>query len=163
ISDQLCFGVYSGIILVMILYNFFLYLSTTDRQYLYYVLYIAVVGLTQACLKGYAAKFLWPDSNWLILHANHIVTVLSGIFSILFSIVFLRIRYFLKPVYIVLLSIIGIHFVAVVIYMGGAYIEGQQVLQLNTGLASILVLCCGFYIFFKKRYKPALFFSLAWT
>lgn len=162
-DDQLYFGIYAGIILVMILYNFFLYLSTTDRQYLYYVLYILVVGLTQACLKGYAAKFLWPDSNWLIVNANHVVTVLSGIFAILFSMIFLRIKHFLKAVYIVLWIAICIHVAAVVIYLGGTYIEGQRILQVNTGLASILVLFSGFYIFFKKRYKPALFFSLAWT
>ena len=162
-TDQLYFGVYSGIILVMILYNFFLYLSTTDRQYLYYVLYISVVGLTQACLKGYSTKFLWPDSNWLIVHANHVITVLSGIFSILFSIIFLRIKYFLKTVYVILLGAIGVHLAALVIYLSGAYIEGQHILQFNTGLGSILVLFSGFYIFFKKNYKPALFFSLAWS
>ncbi|WP_353125656.1 sensor histidine kinase [Parapedobacter pyrenivorans] len=162
-NDQLYFGIYSGIIAVMFLYNFFLYLSTNDRQYLYYVLYILVVGLTQACLKGYAAKFLWPDSTWLIVKANHVITVLAGVFSILFTFNFLHVKHFFKAVYAALCATIAIYVISAVLYLFGHYIIGQQILQVNTALSSALVLLSGFYIFYKKKYKPALFFCIAWS
>ncbi|WP_257669516.1 sensor histidine kinase [Parapedobacter tibetensis] len=162
-NDQLYFGIYSGIIIVMFLYNFFLYLSIKDKQYLYYVLYILVVGLTQACLQGYAAKFLWPDSEWLIIRANHVITVLAGVFSILFTFNFLHVKRFLRIVYIALCVTIGIYLISAILYLGGKYIIGQQILQLNTALSSALVLFSGFYIYYRKKYKPALFFYVAWS
>lgn len=162
-DDQLYIGIYGGIIIVMSLYNFFLYLSIKDSQYLYYVLYILVVGLTQLCLKGYAAKFLWPDSGWLIANANHLVTVMSGIFAILFTLNFLRVKHFSKAVYNILCVAIGVHFFAAVVYVAGNYIVGQHLLQINTGFTSMVVLFAGFYIYNRKGYRPALFFCVAWS
>src|SRR5690606_35830111 len=147
----------------MSLYNFFLYVSIKDSQYLYYVLYILVLGLTQLCLMGYAAKYLWPDSGWLIANANHLVTVMSGIFAILFTLNFLRVKHFSKAVYNILCVAIGVHFFAAVVYVAGNYIVGQHLLQINTGFTSMVVLFAGFYIYNRKGYRPALFFCVAWS
>src|SRR5690606_38409763 len=42
-TDQLFFGLYAGIILVMFFYNFFLYLTVRDNPYLFYVMYILII------------------------------------------------------------------------------------------------------------------------
>ncbi len=162
-NDQLYFGIYSGIIIVMFLYNFFLYLSIRDNQYLFYVLYIVAVGLTQMCLKGYAAKFLWPDSVWMIIRGNHVVTVLSGIFAILFTLNFLRVRYFSGLISKILYGAIAVHLLSAALYVGGNYVTGQKILQINTGITSVIVLLTGFYIYASKGYRPAFFFSIAWS
>ena len=44
-------GFFAGIILVMVLYNLFIYFSTRDRSYLFYVLYVLSVGLAQIALS----------------------------------------------------------------------------------------------------------------
>ncbi|TZF82582.1 histidine kinase [Pedobacter sp. BS3] len=160
--DQWFFGIYSGIILIMFLYNIFIYLTVKDDQYLYYVFYILVVGLTQACLKGYAVKFLWPNNEWLIRQAPHIITACSGIFSILFTFNFLHVRQYAHKVYIVLNTLIVIYFVSIAVYLSGGYIAGQKILQANTSLVSVVILSCGFYTY-KKGYKPALFFNISWS
>lgn len=90
--DQYISGIYFGIILVMFFYNSFLFFSVKDKNYLYYVLYILCVGFTQACLKGYAQKFLWPEETGAYLHVTNYATVLSGIFSIIFVINFLQLK-----------------------------------------------------------------------
>lgn len=162
-NDQLYFGFYLGIIIVMSLYNLFLFLSIRDRQYLFYVAYILIVGLTQMCLKGYAAKFLWPESEWLILRANHLVTVLSGIVAILFTQNFLRVQHFFPIINRILYVAIFIHLISAFLYIGGDYIIGQKVLQINTGIASVIVLLTGFYTYTRRQYRPALFFFIAWT
>src|SRR5437588_526424 len=47
LTRDLLWGVLVGILLVMILYNIFVFISTRDISYLYYVLYALFIALTQ--------------------------------------------------------------------------------------------------------------------
>ncbi|WP_170845698.1 sensor histidine kinase [Parapedobacter composti] len=160
--NKIYFSLYAGIVLAMSLYNFFLYLSLRDNIYLYYVVYIVAVGFTQACLKGYAAYYIWPDNELFVIRANHIVTVMSGIFSAAFTIEFLRLKSTLPKLYLFLLANVTIYVISVLVYVFGYYKLGQEVLQYNTTVAALVVLFCSFYIY-HKGYKPALFFGVAWS
>lgn len=55
-------SMYYGIILVMAVFNFFLFLSIREKTYLYYVIYVSLTGLWFASLKGVAFQYLWPDA-----------------------------------------------------------------------------------------------------
>ena len=55
-------GIIYGVMLVMLLYNLFVYLSVRDASYLYYIFYIASIGLYQATANGVGAQYLWPDN-----------------------------------------------------------------------------------------------------
>ena len=55
---------YYGLMLVMALYNFLIFLSTRDSDYILYVLFIAAHILFQMTLNGHAFQYLWPDSIW---------------------------------------------------------------------------------------------------
>ena len=84
------FALYAGVMLVMLLYNLFLFLSIGDRSYLEYVLFIFAIGGTQLVLNGYAPIFgidRWP---WLNLRLTHLFGVFSGITTIVFVQNFLR-------------------------------------------------------------------------
>jgi len=61
---QYVLGLYYGIILVMILYNLFIYISLKDSAYLHYILYISCFMLYQMTSNGLAYEYLWPDSIW---------------------------------------------------------------------------------------------------
>lgn len=56
-SRSLLEGVYYGFMLLMVLYNLFIYFTLRDISYLYYVLYIFFMGLWNACRNGYAFKY----------------------------------------------------------------------------------------------------------
>jgi two-component system, NtrC family, sensor kinase len=83
-------GFYLGIMLVMLLYNLFIYFTTRDRDYLVYCHYNFWVTLTQATLLGFSHRFLWPENNWLAENMVIICGAMSGIGTIMFSISFLR-------------------------------------------------------------------------
>jgi len=58
-------GLFSGLILVMVFYNLFIYLAVRETSYLYYVCYSFFVLMFQVSLDGIAYQFLWPSSpNW---------------------------------------------------------------------------------------------------
>lgn len=61
----LLYGIYFGIILLMILYNLILFLFIRDRSYLHYIFYICALALFQASYNGFAFQYLWPESPQL--------------------------------------------------------------------------------------------------
>ncbi len=63
-NEQALLGMFYGVILVMAAYNFFIFAATRDRSYLFYVLYIAGMGLSQLTLHGWAFEYLWPNHPW---------------------------------------------------------------------------------------------------
>ncbi|MBC9249285.1 hybrid sensor histidine kinase/response regulator [Pseudomonas alcaligenes] len=57
-------GIIYGVLLVMLVYNLFIFLSVRDTSYLYYILYIASFGLYQVSVNGAGVQYFWPDSPW---------------------------------------------------------------------------------------------------
>ncbi|MGI4898378.1 MAG: sensor histidine kinase [Janthinobacterium lividum] len=160
--DQLYFGIYSGIILIMFIYNIFIYFTVKDKTYLYYVLYIIIVGLAQACLKGYASKLLWPNSPWLIRNTPNFFIAFSGIFSILFVFNFLQIKKYVPYLFYILNIEILVYFIGIIINLSRNQILAQRVLQLNASFVALTILLCG-TVTVRKKYRPAFFFNISWT
>lgn len=160
--DNLLFGMYIGVILVMMLYNLFVALTVRDAVYIYYIIYIFFVGLTQAFFQGYAFKFLWPNSTWLASNGSVIIPFLSGISTILFIKPFLQIRRFL-PQHIRGLNILILLYTAsLILGLVGYYHISIPLLQLTASGGSVYVIGLAFVIK-KKGYRPALFFLIAFS
>ncbi len=91
VSDQarsLFEGIYYGIVLVMILYNLFVYMAVGERSFLYYVGYILAMPLFLASLHGVSFQYLWPEATrWndqaIVVFLN-LVVLFGGAFSIRF-------------------------------------------------------------------------------
>ncbi len=83
-------GVLYGVLLVMLIYNLCIYLGVRDVSYLYYVLYIAPLGLYQLALNGIGVEFLWPESPWLANVAPLFLLMMSVLFACQFARSFLQ-------------------------------------------------------------------------
>ena len=55
------YGGYYGLMLVMVLYNLFIYFSVRDINYIYYSLYISSYIVFQFSVTGFSFQFLWPS------------------------------------------------------------------------------------------------------
>ena len=161
-KDQLFFGIYFGIIIVMFFYNIFIFFTVRDKNYIYYVFYILAVGLLQACLKGYAAKFLWPDNTWLTLQMPNIWIALSGVFSIFFVFNFLNVKKYTPRIYVALWIINVIYFIGMGVSLSGNFIVAQKMLQGTAGILSLTIMGTGIFIY-RQGYRPALFFTISWS
>jgi len=53
-------GIFLGVLLGLILYNLFVFLSLRDTAYLYYVIYLVSTTLLVAEYNGIATRYLWP-------------------------------------------------------------------------------------------------------
>lgn len=86
----LVLGGFYGIMLVMILYNFFIFISIRNAAYLYYILYISAFTLFLASFNGLAFQYLWPDSpRWGNISVPFFISV-SGFGATLFTRKFLN-------------------------------------------------------------------------
>jgi diguanylate cyclase len=61
--DQLVQGLYLGVMLGMLAYNFFLWRVMRERVYLWYVLWVAAIASFQASIGGLAFQHLWPAAT----------------------------------------------------------------------------------------------------
>ena len=161
-TKDLLFGIYAGIMLVMLFYNLFLYFTVRDRSYLYYVGYILFVGGTQACLAGYTARFLYPDSFTLANAMLIWVPALSGIFAILFINNFLSVKKFTPVLYKILVTFLLLYIVIIVNSVIGNVWYSTQGMQLLVALLAVVVYVTAVRISLKG-YRPARIYLLAYT
>ncbi|MGB3536033.1 MAG: 7TM-DISM domain-containing protein [Microcoleaceae cyanobacterium] len=57
----LVWGLHYGIFFIMIVYNFFLFLSLRDKSYLYYVLLVILASIMQGLRQGFFEQYIWSD------------------------------------------------------------------------------------------------------
>ncbi|RYE25053.1 MAG: hypothetical protein EOP51_05305 [Sphingobacteriales bacterium] len=159
---DLIFGLYAGIILVMLFYNLFVYFTVRDSIYLNYVLYILFVGLTQACVQGYAQRFLYPQSPYLANLMMVVAPVFVGVTAIAFLRRFLSLKEYTPTLNKILNIFLGVYAVIILLGLLGYYQVSAQIVQINAGVASLFVFTISIIIA-RKGYRPAKFFLLAWT
>jgi len=161
-SRDLIFGLYAGVILVMVLYNLFVFFTVKDETYLYYVFYILFVGLAQACLQGYAPRFFYPHSAFLANAMMVWVPALSGIFGILFLYSFVRVKEFAPVIYRLLFIIIAVYAATIVMSFFGEYRLSANMMLIAVMLLVLMGLLTGIIISIKG-YRPAKFFLIAFS
>jgi two-component system, sensor histidine kinase LadS len=157
----LLLGIYYGVLLVMLFYNFFLFLSLKDAAYLCYVLSIASYMLFQGGLNGLTYQYLWPGSPWFnnaVLPASLFATTA---FSVLFAGVFLGIRTQLRgalPLYQ------GIFCCSLLFMLLSFVIPYGISMKVGTPLAilAILIVLVTGVVSWLRNFKPARFFLIAW-
>ena len=62
-QSYIFFGIYYGIILVMVFYNLFLAITIRERAYLYYIFCIASIGLFQLAFNGVGFQMVWRSAE----------------------------------------------------------------------------------------------------
>lgn len=89
---QTLHGIFYGILLAMIIYNSFLFLSLREKNYLYYILFLIGFTLMQSIWDGFAFQWLWGDYPWWALRSNSFFIVWTALFSLQFAKHFLHLK-----------------------------------------------------------------------
>lgn len=61
LNEYLLYGMFYGMILIICLYNFLIYLAIREIKNIYYIAYILSVALYAASLDGVGFQYLWPS------------------------------------------------------------------------------------------------------
>jgi len=85
-NESLNLGLFFGALLIMGLYNLFVFLSVREIYYLFYVCFVLCMAIFLASLKGLSFQYLWPNNvQW---NDQSIIAGLAGV--ILFCALFTR-------------------------------------------------------------------------
>jgi len=160
--DTLLEGLFYGVLLIMIFYNAFIYLSVRDGSYLVYVCYLACVLLFAASLKGLGQEYLWPDQPWWNNKSNLVFAELGVLCMLLFARTFLQtprntplLNYLIAT--LILASIASFPFVVLASHRVAALILAVQYV-LTVGSVMFAAFIC-----LRRGFKAARYYLLAWV
>jgi len=159
---DISFGAYIGIILVMLLYNFFIFITVKDRSYLYYVLYLAVVLVTQACMEGYLFRFVLPYSPGFANICIYVTTALIGLAAIEFAKNFLLAKQYTPILYKISYVFWGLYTLQIVLALTKHYNASYTIMLSSAMTSAIFVLIMAISIV-VKGFRAAKFFLIAWS
>ncbi|MEO8116673.1 MAG: 7TM diverse intracellular signaling domain-containing protein [Bacteroidota bacterium] len=154
-------GAYLGILLSVIFYNLFLFISIKDRNYFLYILYIFLLGLAQYTLAGFAYKYLWFNSPGFNSYAVPVTTSLAAIFGIIFAMHLMRTREFTPITHKIYLGFIFLYSIAIIFSLADMNDISYFIININSLLAGFTSIFASIYIA-RKGYRPAFFFFISW-
>ncbi len=157
------FGFYTGIMAIMFIYNLFLFIIIRDKSYLYYIFYILFTWLTQISIQGYSSRFFWDESSWINSYSVVLFASITLVFTSLFTLSFLNTKVFSKTWH----KLIKLFFYLTLVNLGILFVFGIYtafvVMQILTITGTILALSAANFVYFKKHFKPAGYYLVAWS
>ncbi len=157
-EKHLWYGGYFGLMLVMLLYNLFIFIGLRDTNYVYYAATILCTLAVFSSVSGYFFKFVHPSipeiNNWII----RLSMTLGVVTTALFTIKFLEVRKSSKGFYFALLIVPFLTIIAFVVNQMGF---SKSIVNSMVSVHTILMLSCGTYFWIKGN-KFARFYVLAW-
>ncbi|MDJ0765746.1 MAG: 7TM diverse intracellular signaling domain-containing protein [Myxococcota bacterium] len=153
---------YYGFVLIMIIYNFFVYFFVRRSEYLHYVFNLIFLLIFIMELNGTAFQFLWPGSPELTHKMLSFSLCLALATGCTFAVEFLG----LKKVAPIFYKInVSVTILLIICAASSLFLPYEPAIKISAVMAFI-VLCMGVYIGTKlslKKQRTAYFYLLSWT
>jgi signal transduction histidine kinase len=158
-SEDLGYGVFFGILIVMFFFNFFIYLILKQNNYILYICTIVCTFLIFASASGYAGRFLWPENPEYNFYAGRLTLGLLTVFLSVFTIRFLQVKHYSKVMFYMLIALVVLGPISMAL-MGFNILSsaGNNLISI-----SILVYITTGIVCRIKGNRIANFFIAAWT
>lgn len=75
---------FTGMLLLLVIFGLYLFIIEKDRLYLYYILYITAGWLWVLSNAGYGFEYLWPNLPWFASKARPVFVLIPLIFASIF-------------------------------------------------------------------------------
>ena len=155
-------GAYFTMMLVMMLYNFFIFTMTRSRTYLLYSSYVLSFLLFHMTYEGSAFQFLWPNTPQLNEHALTVAFSINQFFMVVFTAAFLNLKHFSQTSYNYFRILAAISITGLAASPFASYQTLLPLLNLFSVVISFSSLYLGVSYWIKGR-SAARFFTIAWA
>ncbi len=155
-------GIFFGALLLMALFNLFVWFSVREVSYLYYVLFVTSFAATFASLKGYAYQYFWPLQSDFNEKAVLLFLCSSIVLGLAFSRRFLQLPRYNPRLARVLLLVMGAAVLAALMTLLVPYhlaIKTCAILTVATGIICIVAGVANY----RTGNRSARFYVLAWS
>ena len=160
-AKQLIQGLFYGALVLMLVYNLFLFISLRERSYFIYVLFVMSALMSQAAVRGDTFQYFWPENIWLSNKSAGFFTIAMTVTGYAFMMEFLRLK---KKAPLAYKFLLGIEVYFVIMLISVPFAPYSIVMPLAS-YASILVHVVALFIAIKlslKHDRTAQYFTLAW-
>lgn len=161
-NKDIIMAIYFGSIMIMIIYNLFIFFSIKDKSYLFYVGYISFIMLSVLNIHGYLFQYFWPDHPWVNNYIYTILPSLCGILAVYFMTSFLQTKIFAPRKHKLFKYNIWFFIIVIILSLFNFYNFSITAMRINLLAGSFLAIYTGFELF-KKGHKPANFFLIGWS
>ncbi len=159
---NLAIGIYTGVMLVLALYNLFLLLSIRDLSFLFYVLYLVAVLATQLAFLGVGPFYLWAGSTWWSSNSTLILTLITATLGMEFARKFIDTRRFVPGMHRISVLFYIVFALCILAQQLGLPRTAYQVAQGLSGLSAVFTLSMA-VVALRRGSRQAFFFLLAWA
>lgn len=154
-------GLFYGMILVMIMYNFFLFFALRIKSYLYYVIAITFTLIGNLSADGLAYQYLWPNAPIWNAHASVFWVTITCIFILIFTHNFLDSDIYVPKFKWYVYGLISLNTLVLIILVFSRNLA-TNLMTIVTLLTFLVVLTVGF-ISLKRGARQARFFVVGWV
>lgn len=152
-------ALFYGALIIMLLYNFTIFITIRSATYIYYVIFLTFLILFLASNNGYLLELLWPGEPKLDLYIKFLSTPLLLISYLLFSKRYLESRRF--PLLNKVLIGLMIAFLTIALLMIAGWWKTGRTLNIILSIISFFILLYNAIRMVKRGYTPAKFFLAA--
>ncbi len=159
LNEYFLFGIFYGMILIITLYNFLVFLAIRERKNIYYIIYLLCVAAYAVSLDGIGFQFLWPNSPHWNDYAVGISLYSVIISSLVFTRRFLRTRTIapaLDRVFVALIILRSLWFLIALIFFP------QHLPYRATDIIPLSLIFVTGIVVWRRGYHPARFFVAAY-
>ena len=153
-------ALFYGAILIMLFYNFFIYLSLRDKSYLYYVIFIFFLIVFLAADDGILAEIFFQQKPRWDLYIRFISTPLLIISFLLFSKSYLQCKTFLPQAETGIRILIGTLILIILIMVTGNWHLGRSMAIIGTVFCFLTIFTLAIRTV-GKGYTPGRYFLYA--
>lgn len=160
LNEYYFLGVFYGLIIAMAIYNLFIFITTRDRTYLYYVLYVASNALYCMSLDGTGFHYIWRNHPEINPFVTSISLFMMVMFVLLYTENFLSLRR-LAPAFYKILNFIIIF--RIIIFIAEFSLVPNLKNTMFFDAAPMIFSYIAVILALKKGFKPAWYFALGIT
>ncbi|GAB2526812.1 hypothetical protein GCM10027085_16280 [Spirosoma aerophilum] len=150
-----------GVMTLIALFSFFMYVSLNDRTFLLYTLHVVFSALTLLTFEGYLFDLLWQDMPYMNNGINSsLIRLFTLLTSIAFSVSFLNIPA-VHPHLARAYRAVAALAIAVVIAKSLGVQQAEMVFNLIVLITFLSFLGVGVWLY-RRGFRPARFYLLGW-
>ena len=161
LKRELRLGIFYGALLIILVYNLFLFWSSRERSFLYFDLFLAAGLLTIGAYDGLGGQYLWSgQSSW----QGVLLPVFFGLFMgslVKFADVFLETASRAPRMHRLFTALL-VGWVVLVLVTPLAPYETLVAPLVPLAVVSVLVVISAGVMALRQHYRPARFFLLSW-
>ena len=162
LEKSIILGFYFGAIVIMLLYNFILYLFLAEKTYLYYLLFHGNYLLFTLSLNGISAAYIWNDYPFINTLAIPLLMSIGSALAVVFTLVFLDIKGMSPKLYKILYSLFILNSIMSIAVFFLSYHNSSILSSALSLLSIVLILGSSIYSHFISKNPYAKFFATAW-